>query len=42
MPSLPDSIADTALSRLFAGDRPAPDVSWFSVPGGRHLYDAGT
>jgi NTE family protein len=42
MPSLPDSIADTALSRLFAGDRPAPDVSWFSVPGGQHLYDAGT
>jgi NTE family protein len=42
MPSLPDSIADTALARLFAGDKPSPDVSWFSVPGGRHLYEAGS
>lgn len=42
MPSLPDSIADTALARLFAGDQPSPDVSWFSVPGGQHLYDAGS
>src|SRR5204863_5159909 len=42
MPSLPDSIADTALARLFAGDDPSPEVSWFSVPGGQHLYDAGS
>jgi NTE family protein len=42
VPSLPDSIADTALARLFAGDDPSPEVSWFSVPGGQHLYDAGS
>jgi NTE family protein len=41
MPSLPANIADTALARLFAGDRPSPDVAWFSIPGGQHLYDAG-
>ncbi|CAN5284142.1 patatin-like phospholipase family protein [soil metagenome] len=42
MASLPDSVADTALARLFAGHDPSPDVVWFSLPGGQHLYDAGS
>jgi NTE family protein len=42
MASLPDSVADTALARLFAGANASPHVSWFSLPGGQHLYDAGS
>lgn len=42
MASLPDSVADTALARLFVGDSPSPDVTWFSLPGGQHLFDAGS
>lgn len=30
------------MARLFAGASPSPDVAWFSLPGGQHLYDAGT
>jgi NTE family protein len=38
---LPDSVADSALARLFAGDAMARDISWFSLPGGQTLCDAG-
>ncbi len=41
MASLPDTMADTALARLFVGDDASPDAVWFSLPGGRTLYDAG-
>jgi NTE family protein len=41
MQSLDDSLAETALARLFVGRRPSPDVAWFSLPGGRTLYNAG-
>ncbi len=32
---------DTALARLFTGETAHPDVSWFSIPGGQTLCDAG-
>lgn len=38
---LPDSVADSALARLFAGDALALDISWFSLPGGQTLCEAG-
>jgi NTE family protein len=41
MQSLDDSLADTALARLFIGRRPSPEVAWFSLPGGRTLFNAG-
>lgn len=31
----------SALSRLFVGDKAAPEVVWFSLPGGRTLFSAG-
>jgi NTE family protein len=39
--SLPEHVEDTALSRMFAGPKHAPDVAWFSLPGGRVLFHAG-
>jgi NTE family protein len=36
--SLDDELADTALSRLFVGDKPSKEVAWFSLPGGRTLF----
>jgi NTE family protein len=38
---LPDSVADSALARLFASEALAPEVSWFSLPGGQSLCEAG-
>jgi NTE family protein len=32
---------DSAIVRLFLGERASPDVAWFSLPGGRTLYSAG-
>ena len=40
MANLPDSVADTALSRLFAGDHALPDAKLIHLPGGEHLFDA--
>jgi NTE family protein len=39
--SLPDSVADSALSRLFTGEETAADAVVFSLPGGQHLFDTG-
>jgi NTE family protein len=39
--TLPDSIADTALARLFGRGRRDGDVAWFSLPGGAKLYEPG-
>ena len=41
MAHLPDSIADSALSHLFSRDELVGEVSWFSLPGGQTLFDAG-
>lgn len=38
---LPDSVADTALARLFASDALANNVTWFSLAGGQTLCEAG-
>jgi NTE family protein len=38
---LPDSVADSALARLFTGDAMAHDIVWFSLPGGQTLCEAG-
>lgn len=38
---LPDSLADTALARLFAQERRDGAATWFSLPGGSHLFSAG-
>jgi NTE family protein len=38
---LPDSVADSALAKLFTGDAMAREVSWFSLPGGQTLCEAG-
>jgi NTE family protein len=38
---LPDSVAESALARLFTGDVSARDVTWFSLPGGQVLCEAG-
>ncbi len=40
MSSLPDSVADTALSRLFVGDEALTDAKLIHLPGGEHLFDA--
>jgi NTE family protein len=39
--SLPDSVADTALARLFTGEQASADAVIFSLPGGQHLFDTG-
>jgi NTE family protein len=39
--SLDDELADTALSRLFVGEKPSKEVAWFSLPGGRTLFSTG-
>jgi NTE family protein len=36
-----DPQAESAIVRLFLGENAAPDVAWFSLPGGRTLYSAG-
>ena len=41
MVSLPHSVADTALARLFTGDRASAETRLFSLPGGQHLFEAG-
>jgi len=41
MAHLPDSIPDSALSHLFTRDDLLPEVTWFSLPGGQTLFDAG-
>ena len=41
MASLPDSIAETALARLFTGDTASREAVIFSLPGGHHLFNAG-
>ena len=41
MGTLPDSLADTALARLFAHERREGAATWFSLPGGSHLFTAG-
>lgn len=41
MGTLPDSLADTALARLFASERRDGAATWFSLPGGSHLFTAG-
>ena len=38
---LPDSVADSALAKLFTGDAMARDIVWFSLPGGQTLCEAG-
>jgi NTE family protein len=39
--ALTDSLPDTALTRLFAREVAAERASWFSLPGGAALYEAG-
>lgn len=39
--TLPDNLADTALARLFAKERREGAATWFSLPGGAHLFTAG-
>jgi NTE family protein len=39
--TLPDSIAETALARLFTGDTASREAVIFSLPGGHHLFNAG-
>lgn len=41
MGTLPDSLADTALARLFATERRDGAATWFSLPGGSHLFTTG-
>ena len=41
MGTLPDSLAETALARLFAHERREGAATWFSLPGGSHLFTAG-
>src|SRR5580698_9132526 len=38
---LPDSVAETALAKLFTGDALAREITWFSLPGGQPLCEAG-
>ncbi|MDR3513505.1 MAG: patatin-like phospholipase family protein [Caulobacteraceae bacterium] len=38
---LPDSVAGSALAHLFTGDALAREISWFSLPGGQTLCEAG-
>jgi NTE family protein len=39
--SLPDISVDSALARLFYEERAEGEATWFSLPGGATLYDAG-
>ncbi|MDR3509040.1 MAG: patatin-like phospholipase family protein [Caulobacteraceae bacterium] len=41
MVRLPTSVADSALARLFTDGAHASDISWFSLPGGAALCEAG-
>ncbi|HTK36314.1 MAG TPA: patatin-like phospholipase family protein [Caulobacteraceae bacterium] len=41
MDGLNDGFADSALTRLFVGEQRSPDVSVFTLPGGRILFAAG-
>ncbi|HEX4183163.1 MAG TPA: patatin-like phospholipase family protein, partial [Caulobacteraceae bacterium] len=41
MTAPPIPTADTALARLFTGESADPNVSWFSLPGGQVLCEAG-
>ena len=41
MDGLIDGFADTALTRLFVGERCSPDVAVFTLPGGKTLFAAG-
>ncbi len=38
---LPDSVADSALAKLFTGDALAREIAWFSLPGGQTLCETG-
>jgi NTE family protein len=38
---LPDSVADSALAKLFTGDAMSREVTWFSLPGGQTLCETG-
>ena len=38
---LPDSVADSALAKLFTGDAMAREITWFSLPGGQTLCETG-
>ena len=41
MGTLPNHVADTALALLFAKQRREGAATWFSLPGGSHLFTAG-
>ena len=41
MVQIPDNIADSSLARLFTTGTAAQDTSWFSLPGGAPLCEAG-
>jgi len=41
MVQIPDNIADSALARLFTSGVAAQETSWFSLPGGAALCEAG-
>ena len=41
MVQIPDYMADSSLARLFTTGGAAQDTSWFSLPGGASLYEAG-
>ncbi|QUD88451.1 patatin-like phospholipase family protein [Phenylobacterium montanum] len=41
MVKIPDNIAESALARLFNDSRLEPEITWFSLPGGAILCEAG-
>ncbi|HQT52985.1 MAG TPA: cyclic nucleotide-binding protein, partial [Phenylobacterium sp.] len=41
MANLPGISTDSALSRLFEDERAQGEATWFSLPGGVTLFDAG-
>ena len=41
MIKIPDNIAESALARLFTDSRLANEITWFSLPGGALLCEAG-
>ncbi len=41
MTVLPDSVKDSALSRLFTGEQALPEAKLIELPGGEHLFDVG-
>ena len=41
MVSLPDIPTDSALARLFYEERSQGEATWFSLPGGATLFEAG-